>query len=162
MAETENEEMDKKREKPTLLDLGGGENPHPDATVVVDLNAREEVLSKKGIKFVRWDLNMVPLPFPDKSFDIVYCSHTLEHLHLPAIAVIREMERIAKEMVEIRVPRYLTELLWRLMGNRNPGPGHVKTFRRAYFGKLGYAVDIRLRKPLFDMEIVATKIMKTS
>jgi len=148
------------RTKRTLLDIGGGTNPHPDATVVVDIHVSEQVRSKlDSIKFVEWNLEKLPLHFSDKSFDVVYCSHTLEHLRIRPTLVIREMERIARHLVEIRVPRYLTELLWRLTGNLNPGPGHVWTFRRKYFLKLGYNVDIRLRKPLFDMEIVATKVI---
>lgn len=30
--------------------------------------------------FVQYDLNDTPYPWPDKAFDVAYCSHTLEHL----------------------------------------------------------------------------------
>lgn len=44
------------------------------------------------------------LPFEDKSFDIVTCSHTLEHVLEPAAAV-RELKRVAKRVLFVVVPR---------------------------------------------------------
>jgi ubiquinone/menaquinone biosynthesis C-methylase UbiE len=43
------------------------------------------------------------LPFPDKSFDVVTCSHTLEHLLRPALAV-SELKRVAKKVLFVVVP----------------------------------------------------------
>ncbi len=43
------------------------------------------------------------LPFPDKSFDVVTCSHTLEHIVDPARAV-SELKRVAKHVLLVVVP----------------------------------------------------------
>jgi len=48
--------------------------------------------------------NIEALPFPDKAFDVVICSHTLEHvLDLPK--AISELKRIAKTKLIITVPK---------------------------------------------------------
>jgi len=44
------------------------------------------------------------LPFADKSFDIVTCSHTLEHVLEPSAAV-RELKRVARRLLFVVVPR---------------------------------------------------------
>lgn len=43
------------------------------------------------------------LPFPDKSFDVVTCSHTLEHILRPSFAV-NELKRVAKRVLFVVVP----------------------------------------------------------
>lgn len=43
------------------------------------------------------------LPFKEDSVDIVYCSHTLEHCENP-LMVLRELKRVSKKMVVVRVP----------------------------------------------------------
>jgi len=50
---------------------------------------------------VRGDIQL--LPFPDNSFDIVYASHVLEHVHNPMQAV-EELKRVTKNIVIIKVP----------------------------------------------------------
>ena len=48
--------------------------------------------------------NIEALPFPDNHFDIVICSHTLEHvLDLPK--AISELKRVAKHKLIVTVPR---------------------------------------------------------
>lgn len=44
------------------------------------------------------------LPFPDGHFDIVVCTHTLEHLRRPGVAL-AEMKRVSKDRLIIVVPR---------------------------------------------------------
>lgn len=48
-------------------------------------------------KFLQWDLN-TPLPLPDKSFDVAYASHVLEHLDNWQLAL-GEMFRVADNVV---------------------------------------------------------------
>src|SRR5690606_22540386 len=43
------------------------------------------------------------LPFPDQSFDVVTCSHTLEHIIDPSDAI-RELKRVARRLLFIVVP----------------------------------------------------------
>jgi len=79
-----------------ILDVGCGCKPRINATVHTD---------KKRLKymkdFVRCDNHY--LPFQDKVFERVYCSHSLEHCLNPT-QVLTEFQRICSRMVEIRVP----------------------------------------------------------
>jgi len=52
-----------------------------------------------------WDLNKLPLPFKDNTFDYILCSHVLEDFTEP-LPIIYEFARITKEggEIEIRVP----------------------------------------------------------
>jgi ubiquinone/menaquinone biosynthesis C-methylase UbiE len=82
----------------TVLDVGCGDNPFPYATQLVDLlpepsKHRARQLDTAGKPFVVADVHA--LPFPDKSFDFVYCSHLLEHVEDP-IAACRELMRVGK------------------------------------------------------------------
>jgi SAM-dependent methyltransferase len=56
---------------------------------------------------VEHDLDRFPYPFADGEFDLVYCSHILEHLeHL--IEALAEVERILRPggVVHVRVPHF--------------------------------------------------------
>jgi ubiquinone/menaquinone biosynthesis C-methylase UbiE len=55
----------------------------------------------KNYKYVKG--NMEKLPFGDKQFDVVTCSHTLEHILHPENAV-SELERITKRQLIVVVP----------------------------------------------------------
>lgn len=88
-----------------MIDLGCGNSPHPKATVAVDKyieplhrkygsNQKIDVvkIEEQGIKFIEADFE--DLPFEDKSFDVAYSHHVVEHLDNPAKAC-KEMQRIA-------------------------------------------------------------------
>lgn len=66
-----------------------------------DINISDEVKSIPGIKFVEG--NLEALPFADKEFDTVVCTHTLEHV-LNLQPAIRELRRVARNCIII-VPR---------------------------------------------------------
>lgn len=44
------------------------------------------------------------LPFPDKSFDVVTCNHTIEHLRVPEKAIL-ELKRVARKQLIIVTPK---------------------------------------------------------
>jgi ubiquinone/menaquinone biosynthesis C-methylase UbiE len=54
------------------------------------------------LKFVTGDVEK--LPFGKKTFDVVVCTHTLEHVQNPQ-RVLSEMRRVAKKKIIIVVPR---------------------------------------------------------
>jgi SAM-dependent methyltransferase len=81
-----------------VLDIGSGGYPFPYATHLADryegeTTHRAEPLVKTGLPFQR--CNVEKLPYADKEFDFVYCSHVLEHVKDPAQAC-EELMRIGK------------------------------------------------------------------
>jgi SAM-dependent methyltransferase len=56
---------------------------------------------------IEHNLNILPYPFSEDSFDVVEADHLLEHLNDP-FGVLREMHRIAKDgaRIIIRVPHF--------------------------------------------------------
>ena len=56
---------------------------------------------------VQWiEANLEALPFPDRAFDTVLCTHTLEHVqHLPA--ALKELRRIMRQRLIVVLPRQL-------------------------------------------------------
>lgn len=84
--------------KSQVLDVGSGEYPFPYATVLVERflepsRHRSCKLVRKGKPLVVGDI--VNLPFRDKSFDFVFCSHLLEHVDDPLKAC-AEIMRVGK------------------------------------------------------------------
>jgi len=76
------------------------------------------------------------LPFRDKSFDIVLCYHLLEHVD-NYVKAIRELTRVARRLVIIRVPH-------RLHPDARKVRGHKHFFNKKFFTmlleKMGYCV----------------------
>jgi len=87
-----------------ILELGGGHNPYPFETnlykvVYCDWN--------KEWSDVIHNLNKFPYPFKNKSFDVIYSSHCLEHLN-DKFKFFDECNRILKDngKIIVRVPHY--------------------------------------------------------
>ena len=74
----------------TVLELGAGESPYPDADVTVDI--RENL---DGIDYGGVDIGNDPLPVDDGSFDIVVMFQVLEHVAPNRIGhLFRECDRV--------------------------------------------------------------------
>lgn len=91
-------------EDATILEIGPGRYPFARSTVFVDVADIPE--AKAPVTKV--NINDEPLPFPDKSFDFVYCRHTLEDLWNPFL-ICKEMSRVAKAGY-IETPSPMAEL----------------------------------------------------
>jgi uncharacterized protein YbaR (Trm112 family)/SAM-dependent methyltransferase len=82
-----------------VIDIGGGDGPFPRADVICEKFLGDDVertnpLGHAGTRaLVVGDLEN--LPFADKSFDFVFCSHILEHASDPTRAI-NEITRIGK------------------------------------------------------------------
>lgn len=77
--------------------------------------------------------NAQALPFPERSFDFVFCAEVLEHVPERMLAdVCREIERVAKDRILIGVPYKQDIRLGRTTcagcGGVNPPWGHVNSF----------------------------------
>ncbi len=73
-----------------VLEVGPGKYPFERADVFVDWGCRHD-----DERYLHIDVSREPLPFPDKSFDFVYCRHTIEDLADPTL-LLSEMSRVAK------------------------------------------------------------------
>jgi SAM-dependent methyltransferase len=96
-----------------VLDVGCGPYPFPYATMLVDLfteqtQHRYGKLKTDGKPFLVADINH--LPFEDKSYDFVYCSHVLEHVDDPVRAC-AELVRVGKRGY-IETPSVMTDVLF--------------------------------------------------
>ena len=98
----------------TLLDVGCGRG---DLLHAIDVPFSVGTdLARRGIRFVRRPAmvsSMLSLPFPDRSFDVVLCAETLEHLD-PAdlVRATAELRRIARKSLVVTVPYQEDLLAW--------------------------------------------------
>jgi SAM-dependent methyltransferase len=85
--------------EPTKLNLGCGESKKPG---YLNLDWQEAVHPD-----VVHDLNQLPYPFADATFDIIEASHVIEHLDRP-FTVMKELHRILKPggVLQVRVPHF--------------------------------------------------------
>ncbi|MHC1591785.1 MAG: class I SAM-dependent methyltransferase [Candidatus Helarchaeales archaeon] len=102
-----------------VLDVGSGHNPHPRANVICDTpktgnEHRSGHPLKKDKRFIWGDIES--LPFKDKEFDFIICTHVLEHVNNPIIAC-NELIRVGKAGY-IETPSKCSEIFL-------PRPGHV-------------------------------------
>lgn len=86
------------KEGEKVLDVGSGGYPFPLATHIADYypedtTHRSETLVKDGRPFTVCSVEA--MPFEDKEFDFIYCSHLLEHVSDPAKAC-EELMRVGK------------------------------------------------------------------
>lgn len=84
-----------------VLDIGSGHLPFPMATHLADLAVEDHNFGRAGIPFKHvqgkpvYNCGVEEMPFENKSFDFVYCSHVLEHVTDP-IKACKELMRVAK------------------------------------------------------------------
>ena len=84
-----------------VLDVGSGHIPFPFATHLTDISVNDDSVGRAGTPFKHLDgipvyeCNVENMPFSDKEFDFVYCSHVLEHTNNPEAAC-RELMRVGK------------------------------------------------------------------
>lgn len=86
--------------KPTdrVLDIGSGGSPSPCATVLFDrflepTRHRDDNLVRGDKPLILGDIDS--LPFRDRSFDFIYCSHVLEHVENP-VGACAEIMRVGR------------------------------------------------------------------
>ncbi len=88
------------RKKPRVLNIGCGQTRIP-GSIGLDW------VMIPGFVDVVHDLNTLPYPFPDQSFDVIHMYHVLEHLDRP-LRVMEEIHRILRHggTLHIRVPHF--------------------------------------------------------
>lgn len=83
--------------KALVLEVGSGGNPYPRANVLLDgFEDSSERIEKKLVRDRPFVFGLCEkLPFRDKVFDFVICSHVLEHTDDP-VGFLSELQRVAK------------------------------------------------------------------
>jgi SAM-dependent methyltransferase len=125
-----------KREYSSILDIGCGVGRQLEffksrgfaRLAGCDININEVHYGREDIAFrvVDLDNEKLILPYTSDSFDVVLCYHVLEHLKFPDL-VVKEMVRVAKEIVLIVVPA----------GNSYDSPEHINYWET--FGDIAQA-----------------------
>src|ERR1700716_505239 len=97
-----------------VLEVGGGQNPHPRSNVIVDKYVDDNFHRSGDLKILKHQefLNAdgENLPFKDKEFDYVICCQVLEHVENP-VRFLSEQFRVAKKGY-IEVPSLIGEYLF--------------------------------------------------
>lgn len=102
-----------------ILDVGAGPRKYP-GSISIDINA----VNKPDIVH---DLDIYPWPVKNDTFDMVFCSHCLEHLVDP-IKAVEEIYRVCRQggTVKIVVPHYTGHTAW-------GSPEHKRAFGAKWF-----------------------------
>ncbi len=102
----------------TVIDIGSGNVPFPLATHLADLTLSDDGYGRAGcpFKYLKgkpvYECNIEKMPFADKEFDFVYCSHVLEHVDNPEKAC-SEIMRVGKRGY-IETPRSVKDLFFNI------------------------------------------------
>ena len=126
--------------KNKILDIGGSMKQREEINVdtLVDIIRPEEApygpSKLKAKNFIKVDITREKLPFKKNEFDFCLCTHTLEDLSTPFLAI-EEMSRVAKRglivtpsMGNDMVFSHLDTTNWLTGARRVPGHGHHKWF----------------------------------
>jgi hypothetical protein len=123
-----------------ILDIGGSMTQHQSIYIdtLVDIIRPEEAPYNPSKllarRFVKVDITREKLPFKDKEYDIVLCTHVLEDLPTP-FPIIEEMSRVAERglivtpsMGEDMKFKHIDYTDWLTGAVRMPGEAHHKWF----------------------------------
>jgi hypothetical protein len=129
----------------TLLDVGCGFNSPVQYFGIpqsVGVEVHEPYLiesRKKGIHTRYFKGDVMDMEWPDKSFDVVFCSEVLEHLqHGDGLDLLKDMERWARKKVIITTPNgYIHQEAY----DGNPYQAHLSSWVPSEFRQRGYRVS---------------------
>ena len=145
-----------------VLDVGSGDKPHWRADVLLDRYVGDEHGGQRsGASAARvdrplFDADAADMPFADKVFDFVICSHVLEHVEQPDW-VISELTRVAKAgYIEVpsaasaKIVDFPSHLWWVTLED---GVLLFTAKTAAYFDRDidRYLTDSGMRQPLADL-----------
>lgn len=135
-----------------VLEVGPGHSPFKRANVAVDFVD----VPGLSIPLHKCDLGSEPLPFEDKSFDFVFCRHTLEDMYNP-FNLVKEMSRVGKAGY-IETPSPIAELGRGVDGGSPPFYGYhhhrwiVWTFGKElrFVSKYAFVEYLRFNETVVD------------
>jgi len=117
-----------------ILDIGSGGYPFPFATHLADLyegetTHRAEPIVKDARPFQICNIEI--LPYEDKEFDFVYCSHILEHVQNPSIAC-EEIMRVGKRGY-IETPTRMSDIMLNFTGIKDHHKWYINMTENSLF-----------------------------
>lgn len=121
------------------LDVGCGDRSIYDVRVDLGpITFEIDQLSNKPVKTVaNFYADAHNLPFRNEVFNLVHCSHTIEHSPRP-LAILSELIRVSKDKIIVRCPHRLSP-----GGNFRLYPAHKSVFNRSWFLKAFQKFSIR-------------------
>lgn len=88
-------------------------------------------------EYLEWDLARVPLPCPDREFDVATCIEVIEHLPRPSgERLLDELERVARRVIVSTPGRFFEQEPF----DGNPYQHHLSAWSVSDFRRRGYAV----------------------
>ena len=104
----------------------------------IDASVEAVEFARNASPEAKWQQgNAFEIPFPDKNFELVFCSQVMEHLQNP-VAALQECARVASAWLLLSVPRepLFRALTWLSVNLKIGGdPGHVNHWSSAGFRK---------------------------
>ena len=145
-----------------VLDAGAGKMPYKPLFAHVTYEAADMV-PEPGLDYV---CNIAKMPVPDESYDLVFCSQTLEHVPNP-IPVLREFNRILKPggqawlSAPLFYPEHVkpydfyryTKFAWRNMARRAGFKVDDISWLEGYYGTLSFQLEVAFKALPRDMRI---------
>lgn len=116
-----------------------------------------DIIAKKGINIIH-DLNKLPLPFTNNSFDYILCKNILEHINY--FPLMNELYRILKKngILKIKIPHFTSR-------SNYTDPTHINKFSSNTFhyfinkGNFAYKRNINFFSKIYiRLEIEQSKI----
>jgi len=142
-----------------ILDVGCGTQPKGDVNIdffrsgfnpQTGGQVEGEFMSPSKIEnFVVADA--MHLPFKDKSFNVVFSSHTIEHVQNPLL-MLREMCRVAKKKIVVRCPHR--------KGSGAIMPYHINYFDEDWFKNASNSLGVKNRGFIFSFDYPITPKFK--
>ncbi|MEW6556086.1 MAG: class I SAM-dependent methyltransferase [Elusimicrobiota bacterium] len=124
-------------------------------SIGIDLSSPNvDICRQKGLKVKETDINQ-PLPFQNAEFDVVFCSHVLEHVDSP-VFLLREINRVLKKNgitiiclpTEISIARVLKDKYF------EAHRGHLYSFTISNMRRLFEYCNFKYEKVIIDINWV--------
>lgn len=118
-------DLQQRAKRGTVLELGAGESPYPDADVTVDIREDLDYIDYGGV-----DIGNDPLPVDNESFDVIVMFQVLEHVAPDSVGrLFRECDRVLRPggLLHVKTPHAgtisaHTDLTPRKWGNNTRRP----------------------------------------
>jgi len=109
--------------------------------VDIDPNRFDALLARAGLKVVKCDFELEPLPYSDGEFDLILLSEVFEHLRINLITTMREIRRVLKPggILLLSTPNFMeSRKLSRLLIRGRTGDIFKQYNRLAEIGHMGH------------------------